>query len=523
MQYLKYRSLGICSIFLIAISWMSSLATAQEELADVIERCEKSVVRIEVEGKEGESLGSGFVVNESGMIVTNVHVLAGAIKAKAIFADKTSATITGTLHFDKTRDICVARLSTGNYKPIKVHQSLPRKGETVTALGAPRGLSFTATNGIVSALREGKSIDPEYNGQWVQIDAALSPGNSGGPIINRSGEVVAMSTLASRGDSQNLNFGISSTDITEAIRKASNKKKVVSLAQGIGKVVYESSGSGAPGKIIQNNKVPKEDLASYIKESRNDYAKLSKRFRDRVTDLQRKFSQMKRGRTAIPGQTRGDVAVAVDAKGKEIYFFRSDRVKERELGKTEHQLTSLREAKKLIGKELSDEALLALLQHTGGFFDPREENSIGFMSSAICLHSINENEAIVLFDEQPYLMWLPKTTGLSGGTEIAPMSVYVSGTQTITAPGRGTQSLTVLVAVSEDQIREAIGVKANDSSATFADQEIRKWTSGKFTVMATLVAIQGDDVTIRTEAGKEIVVPRGKLSSSDHDYLKALQ
>lgn len=521
MHCQKHLPLGIYSILFIVISSLSSSVAAQEELADVIERCEKSVVRIEVEGKEGESLGSGFVVNEDGMIVTNVHVLAGAIKAKAIFADGKSATIKGTLHFDKTRDICIARLSPDTYKPIKVHQSLPRKGETVTALGAPRGLSFTATNGIVSALREGKSIDPDYNGQWVQIDAALSPGNSGGPIINRSGEVIAMSTLASRGDSQNLNFGISAADITAAIKKAAGKKNLVSLAAGIGKVVYEKGGpgGGGGGQLIQNAKVPEEALANYIEESRSDYTKLSKRFRDRVSTLQRKFGQMKRGRPGIPGQTNNDVMVVVDGKGKEMYFFRNDQVKERELAKTERSLDVLRAAKKEIGKEATNESLFSLLQHTGGFFEPREEDSIGFMNTAVCLHTFNDNEAVVMFDEQPYLMWLPSTTGLARGKEVSATPVYVSGTQTISVPGGATRSMTVLVAVSEEQIKSAIGGMAGGK---FAAEEMRKWTSGKFTVMAKLVAVDGDSVTIKTEAGKEVVVPRGKLSAGDHDYLKGL-
>ena len=152
MRCLHHFQVATYSVVLLFVSCFSLTASAQEDLADVIERCEKSVVRIEV--NKGESLGSGYVVDAEGTIVTNVHVLAGAKEAKAVFADGKTVDIKGTFHYDKTRDICVAKLAKGKYQPIKVHAKLPRKGETVTALGAPRGLSFTATNGIVSAIRK---------------------------------------------------------------------------------------------------------------------------------------------------------------------------------------------------------------------------------------------------------------------------------------------------------------------------------------------------------------------------------
>lgn len=205
-----------------------SSTVAQDSLAEVIERCDASVVRIEVKGYAGEGLGSGFVVSEDGMIVTNVHVLAGAKSAIAIFPNGKRYPLRGTFVIDKGKDICVAKMKAKELTPIALAEELPRKGETVTALGAPPGLSFTATTGIVSAIRAGKELgdeigDDSMRGTWVQVDAALSPGNSGGPLINSFGEVVAMSTRASFGRAQNLNFGISIVDINEAIKDAKTK------------------------------------------------------------------------------------------------------------------------------------------------------------------------------------------------------------------------------------------------------------------------------------------------------------
>lgn len=85
------RKFTFSPMFAIVIAFASlviALPSAAQDLADVIEKCERSVVRIEVKGKDGDSLGSGFIVDGSGIICTNVHVLAGAQKATATFALK---------------------------------------------------------------------------------------------------------------------------------------------------------------------------------------------------------------------------------------------------------------------------------------------------------------------------------------------------------------------------------------------------------------------------------------------------
>ncbi len=142
---------GLCLIWL-APTW------GQPELADVIERCEKSVVRIEVDGKRGASLGSGFVVNADGMMVTNVHVLAGANAATVIFPNGKTYKISGIYSVDRGRDICIAQIDAKELPVLPLAAELPRKGENVTALGSPQGLSFTATRGIISAIRPGEEM-----------------------------------------------------------------------------------------------------------------------------------------------------------------------------------------------------------------------------------------------------------------------------------------------------------------------------------------------------------------------------
>jgi S1-C subfamily serine protease len=98
----------------------------------------------------------------------------------------------------------------------------------VIAIGAPKGLSFTVTDGIVSAVRSGSEL-AEFGGPnigtWVQTSAPISSGNSGGPLLTQSGEVVGMNTLALT-NAQNLNFAISGGDIRDVLARAKEGKLI---------------------------------------------------------------------------------------------------------------------------------------------------------------------------------------------------------------------------------------------------------------------------------------------------------
>jgi S1-C subfamily serine protease len=129
---------------------MPSRQSEAQVTADVIGKAERSVVRIEIEGRKGEGLGSGFIVDESGVLITNSHVIAGASRAIAVFSDGVVKPIVGTRLIDPARDIAIAKIDGSGFVPLSLAGSNPRKGESVTALGAPMGLSFTATRGSKS-------------------------------------------------------------------------------------------------------------------------------------------------------------------------------------------------------------------------------------------------------------------------------------------------------------------------------------------------------------------------------------
>jgi S1-C subfamily serine protease len=171
-------------------------------LVELFEKSEEGVVKIQVvrnniPGDTG-SVGSGFVYDNLGHIITNAHVVDGASKATVTFLDGSQydAEIIGK---DKFTDIAVIKVSE---KPRLLHplqigdSSQLRIGEQVAAIGNPFGLSGSMTSGIVSQM--GRLLPSQDSGfsipDVIQTDAAINPGNSGGPLLNLRGEVIGINT-----------------------------------------------------------------------------------------------------------------------------------------------------------------------------------------------------------------------------------------------------------------------------------------------------------------------------------------
>lgn len=197
-------------------------------LPDLVERTDPSIVRINVKSPRGDSLGSGFVVSDSGTVVTNYHVIEGGQTVTAQFEDGRECSVIGFRLCDEKRDIAIVQLdpSGAPFRPIRLAQSLPRKGEEVAAFGAPLGLSFTATKGTISNIRSGQEMGM-VGSQYVQTDTPISPGNSGGPLVSMEGEVIGMNTFQLR-EGQNLNFAVSVIDIREVL-KASEQQSITAI------------------------------------------------------------------------------------------------------------------------------------------------------------------------------------------------------------------------------------------------------------------------------------------------------
>ena len=162
--------------------------------------------------RKAQSLGSGFIIDAEGIVVTNHHVIENAEEIRVILADETSFTAK-VLGQDKKTDIAVLKIEPGDTKLAAVafgdSDSL-RVGDWVLAIGNPFGLGGTVTAGIVSAF--GRDIGNGPYDDFIQTDASINRGNSGGPLFNTEGEVIGINTaiFSQSGGSVGIGFAIAS-------------------------------------------------------------------------------------------------------------------------------------------------------------------------------------------------------------------------------------------------------------------------------------------------------------------------
>jgi serine protease Do len=178
-------------------------ATASSDFSGIIEQVIPGVVSIGTD----VSQGSGFIISDDGYVITNYHVLEGANFARVLLYEENKWTSAEAIGFDKTLDVAIIKISGSGYQELKFGNSDNiRVGEKAIALGNPLGLSFSVTEGIVSALgREGPNDIPAY----IQIDTPLNPGNSGGPLVDKQGKVIGINNFKLQ-DSENLGFALES-------------------------------------------------------------------------------------------------------------------------------------------------------------------------------------------------------------------------------------------------------------------------------------------------------------------------
>jgi len=153
--------------------------------------------------------GSGFIINSSGQIVTNSHVVDGADRVTVTLKD--GRTFDGkVLGEDPVTDVATIKINANNLPTLSVGNSdTLQPGEAVIAIGNPLGLNNTVTSGIISATgRSSSDIGAsDKRVDYIQTDAAINPGNSGGPLLNTRGQVIAMNTAIIQG-AQGLGFAI---------------------------------------------------------------------------------------------------------------------------------------------------------------------------------------------------------------------------------------------------------------------------------------------------------------------------
>ena len=183
-------------------------------------------------------LGSGVVISPEGYIVTNNHVVDGAMDVRVTMSDRRilPAKVVGR---DPLTDLAVLKVDGNNLPNVPWGDSTKlHPGQTVLAFGNPFGFRFTVTRGIVSALNRPNpySDDARKPGQFIQTDAAINPGNSGGPLVNARGEVVGINTflISPSGSFSGMGFAIPTQIVRPTVETLIRSGKVTHGYMGIG-------------------------------------------------------------------------------------------------------------------------------------------------------------------------------------------------------------------------------------------------------------------------------------------------
>jgi serine protease Do len=190
------------------------------------------------EARVEHGLGSGVIISPDGYIVTNNHVIDGAVDIRVTMTDRRilPAKLIGA---DPLTDLAVIKIEGNNLPSVPLGDSTQlHPGQTVLAFGNPLGFRFTVTRGIVSALNRPNPFgaDRRAPGQFIQTDAAINPGNSGGPLVNAHGEVIGINTflVSETGGFSGMGFAIPSQIVKPTVDNLIKYGKVSHGYIGIG-------------------------------------------------------------------------------------------------------------------------------------------------------------------------------------------------------------------------------------------------------------------------------------------------
>lgn len=219
----------------------SFFGSRETDISWLVERVGPSVVKVET---DRGSIGSGFVLDDRGTIVTNHHVINGATEARVVYRDGHSIPVRGFTAVSVGKDLAFLRVkNTARLaSPLRLASDLPEDLARVVAFGTPLGFPNSESEGVVSETRTGDevaelilsmegedfyhdSMGYDDDAIWIQSTATILGGNSGGPLLNLSGEVVGVNTW---GPAETLNFSISAICIRELQKTASDEVRPLS-------------------------------------------------------------------------------------------------------------------------------------------------------------------------------------------------------------------------------------------------------------------------------------------------------
>jgi serine protease Do len=215
------------------------IVSEESVVIDIVEKVSPSVVTVGIEQrviadpfdifrrqqsfKQEQDIGSGFVVDADGLIVTNKHVVGSSGKYKVITDDGKKYDVE-SVYRDPTNDIAIVKIRAEGLRKVEMGDSSKAKvGQLVVAVGTPLGeFRGSVTKGIISGLGRGITAGSPFQGfverldNVMQTDAAINPGNSGGPLVNSTGQVIGVNTAIASG-AENIGFAIPINIVKDAL------------------------------------------------------------------------------------------------------------------------------------------------------------------------------------------------------------------------------------------------------------------------------------------------------------------
>ena len=235
---------AVAGLFLI----YAPLGSAQESQAEQITRLKKAVVIVTTYDERGKPLlqGSGFFIN-SGEIATNFHVIKNATQIRVETFNRTISVVKAILATDEKSDLALLLIDSPSPQlaVLTMKTSAPAEGESVTLISNPQGSHWKVTQGSIGLLWEFHGF-----GERLQISAAISPGSSGGPVLNSRGEVIGVAAMYFN-SVEDLNFAVP-VEKLQALQLKAQTQAQAQACEACPRVDPRAKRSGTPGTMAKN-------------------------------------------------------------------------------------------------------------------------------------------------------------------------------------------------------------------------------------------------------------------------------
>jgi S1-C subfamily serine protease len=481
------------------------------DLVEITKKVESAIVFIE-NGKD--STGSGFVVDARGVIATNMHVIDGAKELTVSFPsnkDKKKYKAEGFIEVLRGKDMALIVIKSDDGKPfpvLKIADKKPEQGEWVAAFGAPLGLTSTASAGNVSSLRTGKefiesgqemqiqlykSLGYDSEAEWIQITAPISPGNSGGPLINARGEVVGINTWqipTSIAGAQALNFSVSTKHLKEFIAHVGS---IVKPLSSLPPPSFHHGGGGGGGPDGPHGD-PEKTLA------------LWKQFNKALNELNEKIADCDSKLEKIPALDPRNAASAQNKRNKKVsdVFRKYSSAYKEHAGKV-RELQNDKAETKLIELILMDATLSEMLSATYQ----------KVATAVLTQGGSRENEFHAVDLKKPVTELRTQYDVLRHNLGVLYRMTFPSVEETANDPGSDAGEETA-------KTDEKKNGKASSSADSAKRSELREWSdaSGKYKIKAKCLGVEDGKVKLEKTDGAVISVPISSLSEADREFLE---